>query len=121
MRTLRLATLLVVAPILAPAASAQYATPSAFAPMHADAAQPLQHRAGERCVGLRVMTAVVSTLAGATAGYLGYLFTHGLAFPDHGARNAWIAAGTVFGALYGGIPALFSDCADLPPRRRRPR
>lgn len=113
--------LLALAPMFSPGLSAQYADPSAFSSRHAEASPVAPRQETEKCAGRRLTIAIASTAGGAVGGYLGYLLVVGLIAPNDRLRNAFVVAGTVFGALYGGLPALFSDCEDLPPRRRRPR
>lgn len=73
---------------------------------------------GTSCTGLRVKTATIYPVAGAAAGYVIYLFTLGFAKQTH-IRQKFIWGGAAIGALYGTAHALFTDCSDLPPRRRR--
>lgn len=85
---------------------------------HDVSAEVVQSAERESCVGLRVKVATIYPVAFAAAGYVVYLFTLGFAKQTH-IRQKFIWTGAAIGALYGTAHALFADCSDLPPGRRR--
>ena len=98
---------------------AQHQRPVAMtAPAHDESAVVVQSAERESCVGLRVKVATIYPVAFAAAGYVVYLFTLGFAKQTH-IRQKFIWGGAAIGALYGTAHALFADCSDLPPQRRR--
>jgi hypothetical protein len=115
----RLTLVVILALSLATPLDAQQQRPVAMtAPAHDEAAVVVQSAEGESCVGLRVKVATIYPVAFAAAGYVVYLFTLGFAKQTH-IRQKFIWGGAAIGALYGTAHALFADCSDLPPQRRR--